>query len=88
MNKALEILNALDNLLFVEEIKGVTEFSVGFKVSFRKNVQEAISELEEAIKPKTCKDCIHGAEDMQAIHCVFCSRSCDDKFEPKEDTNG
>ena len=47
-------------------------------------VDDAIKELEEAMKPKTCKGCIHGAEDMQAIHCVFCSRSCDDKFEPKD----
>ena len=45
---------------------------------------ERIKELEEAIKPKTCDGCVREAEDMQDPHCAFCSRSCDDNFEPKD----
>ena len=45
---------------------------------------ERIKELEEAIKPKTCDGCVHEVEDMQDLYCAFCSRSCDDNFEPKE----
>ena len=45
---------------------------------------ERIKELEEAIKPKTCDGCVHEVGDMQDPYCAFCSRSCDDNFEPKE----
>ena len=45
---------------------------------------ERIKELEEAMKPKTCKGCVHEVEDMQDLYCAFCSRSCDDNFEPKD----
>ena len=45
---------------------------------------ERIKELEEAMKHKTCKGCVHEVEDMQDLHCTFCSRSCDDNFEPKD----
>ena len=45
---------------------------------------ERIKELEEAIKPKTCDGCVHEVEDMQDLYCAFCSRSCDDNFEPKD----
>ena len=47
-------------------------------------LDEAIAELEEAMKHKTCKGCVHEVRDMQDIHCAFCSRSCDDHFEPKD----
>ena len=46
MSQALDILNSLDNLLFSQEIRGVDKISVNFKISFRKNVQESIAELE------------------------------------------
>lgn len=49
-----------------------------------KSKDERIKELEEAMKPKTCDGCVHEVEDMQDIHCAFCSRSCDDNFEPKD----
>ena len=52
--------------------------------SQRAYLEEAIAELEEAIKPKTCDGCVREAEDMQDPHCAFCSRSCDDNFEPKD----
>ena len=45
---------------------------------------ERIRELEEAMKPKTCKGCVHEVGDMQDLYCAFCSRSCDDNFEPKD----
>ena len=45
---------------------------------------ERIKELEEALKPKTCDGCVHEVGDMQDLHCAFCSRSCDDNFEPKD----
>ena len=47
-------------------------------------MQERIKELEEAMKHKTCKGCVHEVEDMQDLYCAFCSRSCDDNFEPKD----
>ena len=57
MSKALDILNSLDNLLFSQEIRGVDKISVNFEISFRKNVQEAIAELEALQQPKSCDDC-------------------------------
>ena len=57
---------------------------INFNSYWKPRVNEAIADLEEAIKPKTCDGCAHEAEDMQDLYCAFCSRSCDDNFEPKE----
>ena len=48
------------------------------------DVYEAIAELEEAMKPKSCDGCIREEEDMQDPHCAFCSRVCNDNYEAKE----
>ena len=72
MEKALEILRN-DNV-FDEEY-----------LSWNKiDIASAIKELEEAMKLKTCKGCAYEAEDMQDLHCAFCSRACKDNFEPKD----
>ena len=96
MKKALEILTNLLKQKYDDRpfVFGVEKAHIEID-----NIHEAIAELEEAqltrrewyqkgyaeaMKPKTCKGCVYGAEDMQDQHCVFCSRSCDDKFEPKD----
>ena len=48
-----------------------------------KELVDALIEIE-SMKHKTCKGCVHEVEDMQDLYCAFCSRSCDDNFEPKE----
>ena len=47
-------------------------------------IDEAIAELKEAMKPKSCDGCIREEEDMQDPHCVFCSRACKDNYEAKD----
>ena len=72
MEKALEIL-----LMDRSDI-------ANHKIVTTEMFNEAIAELEEAMKHKTCKGCVHEVEDMQDLYCAFCSRSCDDNFEPKD----
>ena len=61
----------------------VTEFYKQMKAK-NEEVERLKAIVEEAMKPKTCDDCAYEAEDMQDLHCAFCSRSCYDNFEPKE----
>ena len=56
-----------------------------------KDINEAISELEEAIKPKTCEGCVYGVFGVDSfgleIECTLayrCSRGQDDMFKPKD----
>ena len=56
-----------------------------------KDINEAINELEEAIKPKTCDGCRYGAFGVDSfgleIECTLayrCSRGQDDMFKPKD----
>ena len=72
--KALEILK---ELIKQERYEENTPF-------YTEDYTKAITELEEAMKPKTCDGCVHEVEDMQDLYCAFCSRSCDDNFEPKD----
>lgn len=55
------------------------------------DINEAINELEEAIKPKTCDGCRYGAFGVDSfgleIECTLayrCSRGKDDMFKPKD----
>lgn len=55
------------------------------------DINEAINELEEAIKPKTCDGCRYGAFGVDSfgleIECTLayrCSRGQDDMFKPKD----
>ena len=47
-------------------------------------IDQLYDSFEEAMKPKTCDGCAYEAEDMQDLHCAFCSRACKDNFEPKD----
>jgi hypothetical protein len=56
-------------------------------------LDEAISELEEAMKPKTCEGCRYGAFGVDSfgleVECTIayrCSRGNDDMFKPKDNT--
>lgn len=57
---------------------------INFNSYWQPRVHEAIAELEEAMKHKTCEGCVRQAEDMVDPHCAFCSRACKDNYEPKE----
>lgn len=56
-----------------------------------KDINEAISELEEDMKPKTCEGCVYGVFGVDSfgleIECTLayrCSRGQDDMFKPKD----
>ena len=80
MNKVLEIL------------KNCRE--KGQKRAGGLDLDEAIAELEEAMKPKTCEGCKYGVfeskikyvsvMDEQMECCLVCVRNTEDYFEPKE----
>ena len=68
MEKALEIL---------KEILDMQDMS--YKVENK--VLEAIAELEEAMKPKTCEGCKY--QNIDIDRCDFCKRYYSDQYEPK-----
>ena len=50
-----------------------------------KDINEAIKELEEAIKPKTCEGCVYEEKDgVLNVECAFCLRNSNDNFKPKD----
>ena len=49
-----------------------------------KELDEAIAELEEAMRPKTCEGCEHEMLDADCFPCSYCTRSYQDRYEPKE----
>ena len=56
-----------------------------------KDINEAIRELEEDMKPKTCNGCVYGVFGVDSfgleIECTLayrCSRGQDDMFKPKD----
>ena len=56
-----------------------------------KDINEAIRELEEDMKPKTCDGCVYGVFGVDSfgleIECTLayrCSRGQDDMFKPKD----
>lgn len=80
--KVLEILEALNKH--------------GAITCSQKRTQEAIVELEELVKPKTCDECKHNylidnfdsfdgkrLDSFSPNECYICSRNCNDMYEPK-----
>ena len=49
-------------------------------------LDEAIAELEEAMKPKTCEGCKHKPNDGECYYepCGTCARFFYDHYEPKD----
>lgn len=75
MKKALEILNRIKEGTFING-----------HISELKSIDEAISELEEAMKPKTCDGCKHKPNEGECYYepCGTCARFFYDHYEPKE----
>ena len=48
----------------------------------KSDIDEAIAELEEAMKPKTCEGCKHQKIDID--RCDFCKRYYSDQYDPKD----
>ena len=83
MEKALEILKQ------VKELPGWIK--CGAELPFDEELDEAIAELEEAMKPKTCEGCVYGVFGVDSfgleIECTLaykCSRGQNDMFKPKD----
>ena len=69
MEKALEILN--------QQLRDET--------LWLDSHEEAIKELEEAMKPKTCEGCVYEDKDgVLHVECAFCLRNSNDNFKPKD----
>lgn len=50
-----------------------------------KDINEAINELEEAMKHNSCEGCKYSLNSVQTLPCSACIRSVDtDYYEPKE----
>ena len=87
MEKALEILKHYHNLcsqLFLSS--GDEEYRDEYV-----KINEAIAELEENMKPKTCYGCRYGAFGVNGlgfeVECRIgynCSRGREDRYEPKD----
>lgn len=94
MNKALGIL---------KEIEAQKHFIYGYTkvwcraivVNESNKIKEAIKELEEAMKPKSCDGCVYAQvkyytkntvwlKDTASERCKCCSRTHDDNYKPKE----
>ena len=70
------------SLEFLTKLKQARDFDGNLEYS----LDEAIAELEEAMKPKTCYGCVYEDKDdgFLKVECVFCLRNSNDNFEPKE----
>ena len=80
MEKALEILKNPIIIISANENH----------VYSKKQIDEAIVELEEAIKPKTCEGCDNNHKDRtifydgkKALMCTFCKYGAVSYFKPK-----
>lgn len=69
MTKALEILN---------------RYHHGIIQCEEKELDEAISELEEAMQPKTCAGCKYASQGRYRVPCDRCARTLHDEYEPKD----
>ena len=75
MSKALKLLK--EQLRLRSKYKGVSSMK-----QLIKETAEAIAELEEAMKPKTCEGCKYQKIDID--RCGFCKRYYSDQYSPKE----
>ena len=58
---------------------------INFNSYWKPRVDEAISELEEAMKPKTCEGCVYEDKDgVLNVECALCLRNSNDNFKPKD----
>lgn len=76
--KALELLNEIKN---VEENKYHKTRTIIFDNDDMDFLDEAIAELEELVKLKTCEGCKNQGIDID--RCDFCKRYYSDQYEPK-----
>jgi len=69
----------------MKALEMLKKYSCYIKLSLAHNreylVDEAISELEELMKPKSCEGCIDNNKDTD-FACEDCSRSYNDRYEP------
>ena len=73
MHKALEILKEIRNI------------ETNYDHCLKHRFDEAIAELEEAMKPKTCEGCVYEDKDgVINVECAFCLRNSNDNFKPKD----
>lgn len=83
MEKALEILK-----LFQSDKYKFESGAPLWKPELDSKMKEAISELEEALKPKTCDGCMQNYNERlygDLTICDFCLRgNAGDKFKPKD----
>ena len=70
MEKALEILKACRER--------------GQKRAGGLDLDEAIAEIEEAMKPKTCAGCKYASQGRYRVPCNACARTLHDEYEPKD----
>ena len=58
---------------------------INFNSYWKPRVNEAISELEETMKHKTCEGCVYENKDVVLhVECAFCLRNSNDNFKPKD----
>ena len=80
--KGLEMGKALDILKYIRNNDYIMDFLD------KAYIKEAIKELEEAMKPKTCEGCKHKPNDGECYYepCGTCARFFYDHYEPKATT--
>lgn len=77
MEKALWILKSINEDNFTKKFNTLKEAQDYFN--------EAISELEEAMKPKRCEGCKYDlGNNLMSNECYMCSRNVNDLYEAKE----
>ena len=80
MEKALEILK-----LFQSDKYKFESGAPLWKPELDSKMKEAIAELEEVMKPKTCDGCVYEDKDgVINVECAFCLRNSNDNFKPKD----
>ena len=85
MEKALEIIKEhikdLERMVDVFSFYGCFSSAAECKKA-NKELNEAIAELEEAMKQNTCEGCKY--QNIDIDRCDFCKRYYSDQYEPKE----
>ena len=52
--------------------------------TYNAELDEAIAEIEEAMKPKTCEGCKYVSQGRYRVPCDTCARTLHDEYEPKD----
>lgn len=89
MEKALKILNRLKEQI-VDSYTPPYNVEISYTEDFESDIVQAIGELEEAMKPKTCDWCDNNHKDRtifydgkKALMCTFCKYGAVSYFKPK-----